>query len=86
VPVDQALDADAYFAAQVSPRPCTCRLRRAALDFGLGQRLDLGRRIDAGGDADLLRPRAADTENTLQTDTDVFLYRTACKPAMRAML
>ena len=45
------------------------------LDFRFGQRLDLGRRIHARSDTDLLRPRAADTENTLQTDTDMLLDR-----------
>src|SRR6478752_3114393 len=73
--IDQALDADADFAAQITLDRELCHFVAKFFDFGLGQRLDLGRRVDASGKTKLLRPRAADAKNALQTDTDMLLYR-----------
>src|SRR5438552_1046406 len=66
--IDQTLDAHADFATQIAFDRELLHFGTNLLDFGLGQRLDLGRRVHARRGTDQLRPRAADTENTLQSD------------------
>src|SRR5690606_22991581 len=58
--VHQALDGDADLAAQVALDGVLGDLGAEALDLGLGQVADLGRRRDAGGLADLPRTGTAD--------------------------
>ena len=69
--VDQALDRDADFAAEVTLDGELGDLVADLVDFGLGEVLDLGGRIDAGFNADLLRPRPADAEDGLKANPDM---------------
>src|SRR5690606_8768921 len=73
--VHQALDGDADFAAQVALDRELGDLGAQALDFGLGQVADLGRRGDAGRLADLPGTGTANAVDALQPDPDVLLGR-----------
>src|SRR5438445_7211959 len=73
--IDQTLDAHADFATQIAFDRELLHFGTNLLDFGLGQRLDLGRRVHARRGTDQFRPRAADTENTLQSNHTVLLDR-----------
>ena len=63
------------FAAQVALDRELGDLMAQLVDLGLGEVLDLRRRIDAGLDADLLRARPADAEDGLEADPDMLLNR-----------
>src|SRR5689334_11136898 len=73
--VDQALDRNADLASQIAFDGELGDFMANLVDLGLGQVLDLGRRIDAGLDADLLRARPADAEYGLQANRDMLLNR-----------
>src|SRR5690606_12409709 len=73
--VHQALDGDADLAAQVALDGVLRDLEAEALDLGLGEVADLGRRRNAGGLADLLRTGTANAEDALQAHPDVLLGR-----------
>src|SRR5690606_36352408 len=73
--VHQALDGDADLAAQVALDGVLGDLQAEALDLGLGEVADLGRRRNAGGLADLLRTGTANAVDALQAHPDVLLGR-----------
>src|SRR5690606_31221141 len=73
--VHQALDRHADLAAEVALDHELADLGADALDFRLGQVADLGRRIDAGRVAHLLRTGTADAVDALEPDPDMLLGR-----------
>src|SRR3546814_3958853 len=73
--VHQALDRHADLATEVTLDHELADLGTDALDLGLGQVADLGRRIHAGRVADLLRTGTADAVDTLKPDPDMLLGR-----------
>src|SRR5690606_29116211 len=68
--VHQPLDRHADLTTQVAFDRVLGHLGADALDFRLGQVANLGRRGDARRLANQLRPRAADTKDTLQAHPD----------------
>src|SRR6185437_10730705 len=73
--VDQPLDADADFAAQVALDRETRDFLAQLFHLAFGQRLDRRGRIDPGLHADRLRPRAADAVDALQAHPNVLVDR-----------
>src|SRR6185295_7410810 len=73
--VDEALDRHLHFAAQVALDREARDVLAQPVHLGVGQVLDLAVRLDAGGDADRRRARAADAIDRGQRDAGVLVVR-----------